>query len=164
VFILFTLKDWENIAASAYSTVATFQSPAEWAKALAEFREQFRRIANEKNAEHDAAMDARQMASEAKLLAETLRYSYVVFDPYYKISNSSQCWPSGMRVHRRRPGKNQTMCGVAFKPGGEEEERTLSTPPHHFLKCRVCKSLGGLQEKGDTVLLVNRERRKPRVK
>jgi hypothetical protein len=157
--LLFGAKEWENVAATAFSAFVKTTGVAEWARALGAYRKEFRRVAREVSDQKRAEMETRQRERDIAVTADALQYEHVVFDPSLRMSPGAKFWPDNMKVHQRRAGKLETMCGRLIKPvESKKRVQTLSSNPRGWLrKCRVCKALGGLQVRHRRVALVSQQ-------
>lgn len=152
-------EDLEEVAALAF--VETFKSEVIDPAKLSEFRGHITRIAYER----DHKDKAKRSALQQEIERVSLQYEHVAFWAYYK---DSKYWPI-TKVHQRKAGQNKTLCGRLFKPNATSSDRKShidDIPMTHptagasfFKKCRVCKSLGGLTNKGEFVLWVNEPRK-----
>jgi hypothetical protein len=155
--LIYELTEWEEIAASDFSSVTQYSSAVESLNALARFKAEFKRLAKETNTRRwkDHEKDRRT------LLNNSLKYRHVAFFPYHGLTRH---WPDRVSVHQRKPGQNKTLCSKLFEPNDERyrdapsEPYAVETSAHKFwTECRVCEMLG-MEPRGEHILWVNKPR------
>lgn len=152
---IYTDSEIEEIAVAAFGRAFSFPDESSKQGACDRVREEVKRTLQNRK----AAEEAHTGAKRQRVLAASLKYPHVIFPPYYKVGLNGY-WPEGVRVHERRSGQNQTLCGISFDPGkfkSEPEVHPRKGPNTPYLKaCRTCRAAGGLTTREEQILYVER--------
>ena len=147
-----------DLAVTVLKTALSWQDEEQMNLAAEAYRQQ---LLNQIR-KNDQAFVAKARQTHQNMVAASLIYPHVAFNPFYK---GGKYWPDSVRIHERKPGQHQTLCGIFFEPSSSNTVSDLIEADGEFspdfIKCGVCEAYGGIQIKQEKILWVSRIKRPP---